>query len=318
MLEARSSLEIAPSAAGMQDAETTEYQVTCCLYRQGDDLLSLIIQINQLIKVVQKHRGASMGVLAGDESFTKDLATLQQHMARRLAMLECFARSTGGLLSDRDKQNLHLAWATIRHDWQDDNVSDNFELHTHLIEQLQVMLVSLAKKLEQPFSADPEAGEALAGGDTAYPKHFKKIEMLNFIARQLPDMIEQLAKVRGLSVYAASIGSVDFYNDRKLRFLLQCTREQSDKLRGQAERINEQLAGGFSALQAFKNIELKLLYLLNTVEQDVLSGLDISTGSQQYFTLATEIIDVYWKVVSDGLLQVRQWQQEDLDDWLRL
>jgi len=318
----------APVAKTMYgDGNVLFFEAFCERYRRREDALSLINQINQLIKVVQKHRGVSMGLLAGDDSFVDGFDALQNQVSRRLATLECFASAADGLLATREKDNLRLAWITIYEGWQDDDLSDNFELHTHLIELLQGMLVSLTRGLEKPLS--PELMEGLGGDERNglgvspnegqnYPKHFKQIEMLNFIARQLPDMIEQIAKVRGLAVYAASLGSVDFYNDRKLRFLLQYARSKSDKLRHQAERIHTLLSGELASLQALKDVELKLLFLLNTVEQDVLSGMKIETSSQKFFSLATEIIDVYWAVVNDGLAHIRRWHEQDMEDWLRL
>jgi len=196
--------------------------------------------------------------------------------------------------------------------------SDNFELHSHFIDQLRHMLASLARQLEQPLApelVDISSQQSDAG--IAHPKMFKQMELLNFVARQLPDMIEQIAKVRGLSVYAASIGSVDFYNDRKLRYLLTYAREQSYKLRHQAERISGFLGGDLVSFSELKNLELKLLYLLNTVDQDVLSGTEISTSSQQFFKLATEIVDVYWAVVNDGLTLLRRWHEDDMELWLK-
>ncbi|WP_188150444.1 lytic murein transglycosylase [Teredinibacter waterburyi] len=294
------------------------FKAFCDAFRQREQLFTLINQINQLIKVVQKHRGISMGLIGGDVSFQPDFDQLQMQLAKRLATLEYFAESTGGLLSEKDKGNLHLAWATIRQNWQDDNVSDNFELHSHFIDQLRHMLASLARQLEQPLApelVDISSQQSDAG--IAHPKMFKQMELLNFVARQLPDMIEQIAKVRGLSVYAASIGSVDFYNDRKLRYLLTYAREQSYKLRHQAERISGFLGGDLVSFSELKNLELKLLYLLNTVDQDVLSGTEISTSSQQFFKLATEIVDVYWAVVNDGLTLLRRWHEDDMELWLK-
>ncbi|WP_019600884.1 hypothetical protein [Teredinibacter turnerae] len=287
----------------------------CLAFRQREDVLNLIHQINLLIKAVQRRRGLSLGLLAGEQAFRNRFEQLQSQLANGLATLEWFAKNTGDLLSPREKENLHLAWSTISHNWEEDQLSDNFELHSHFIEQLQSMLVSLARQLEPPLV--PQLIEQ-GDDDSSYPQQFKKIEVLNFVARQLPEMIEQIAKVRGLSVYAASLGSVDFYNDRKLRFLLKYAREQSDKLRHQAERINELLNNSFRSVGDLKNLELKLLYLLNTVEQDVLSGREIKTSSQQFFTLATEIIDVYWTVVNDGLMLLRRWHLNDLEAWQSL
>lgn len=283
--------------------------------------MTLVYQLNQMVKAVQKHRGMSTALLAGNVAFVGDFDILQRQLERRLATLETFARETDGLLNQRDKENLHLAWETIRHNWQDDDVSDNFELHSHFVEQLHGMIFSLAKQLEQPLTADlaESAGSTQLSTDgVVYPRMFKQIELLNFVARQLPDMIEQIAKIRGLSTYAAATGEVHYHNDRKLRFLLQCSRQQSEKLRHQAERLEGILNGKIKGLVELKNLELKLIYFLNVVERDVLSGREITASSHQLFKLATEFIDVYWAVVNEGLGLVRKWHEEDLENWLRL
>lgn len=297
------------------------YEVFCAAYRQREDTLTLVYQLNQMIKAVQKHRGMSMGLLAGNAAFVGDFKVLQRQLERRLATLETFARETGGLLSQRDKENLHLAWETIRHNWQDDDVSDNFELHSHFIEQLHGMIYSLAKQLEKPLSGELVESPALSQGDkegVSYPRMFKQIELLNFVARQLPDMIEQIAKIRGLSTYAAATGEVHYHNDRKLRFLLQCSRQHSEKIRHQSERLEGILDGGIKGLIELKNLELKLIYFLNVVERDVLSGRTITASSHQLFKLATELIDVYWAVVNEGLSLVRKWHEADMENWLKL
>lgn len=317
----------APVEAGESIINT--YEAFCTAYRQREDTLTLVYQLNQMIKAVQKHRGMSMALLAGNAAFVGDFEILQHQLERRLATLETFARETGGLLSQRDKENLHLAWETIRHNWQDDDVSDNFELHSHFVEQLHGMIFSLAKQLERPLSGElpsESSGElvefsTLSRRDrsgVSYPRMFKQIELLNFVARQLPDMIEQIAKIRGLSTYAAATGEVHYHNDRKLRFLLQCSRQQSEKLRHQAERLEGILDGGIKGLIELKNLELKLFYFLNVVERDVLSGRAITASSHQLFKLATELIDVYWAVVNEGLSLVRKWHEEDMENWLKL
>ena len=60
-----------------------------------------------------------MAQLAGSQLFHQDFDLLQRQLERRLTSLEVFAAHTG-LLSRRDKENLHNAWRTIRADWQGD------------------------------------------------------------------------------------------------------------------------------------------------------------------------------------------------------
>jgi len=293
------------------------YKNFCESYRRREDTLTLVHQLHQMIKAVQRHRGISMGLLAGDQEFLEEFNALQYQLERRLATLEMFAYCTGGLLSDREKENLHHAWITIRQNWQDDELSDNFELHSHFIHQLLAMVFSLAKSLETPLSEKMEEPQESDASSVTYPRVFRRIELLSFIARQMPEMIEQTAKLRGLSTYAASAAKPEEALLRKLRYVLQVTQQQSERVRQQAERLHVILSGEVPSLKDIKNFELKLMFLINTIENDILLGAGERPNSHQLFSLATEIIDVYWKVVNDGLILVRKWHQDDLDVWAK-
>lgn len=307
----------APFSAQMLD----DFDSFCIAYRERQDALSLMKQLNQLSKAVQRHRGMSMALLAGNLVFQGDFAVLQKQLERRLASLEAFAKRTGGLLGARDEENLHNAWHTIRVDWQGDDVIDNFELHSHFIEQLQGMLISLSKRVERPVSVmvAEAANMTLPVEDTVtYPRLFKQIELLNFVSSQVPSMIEQIARIRGLATYAAAKGECDYHHDRKLRYVISCARAQHEKLRHQSERLESILVGGIASLPLIKTYELKLMFLLTTVESDILSGTTITTSSHQVFKLASEIIDVYIKVVEDGLALLSRWHEDDMETWLQL
>lgn len=274
-----------------------------------------------MTKAVQRHRGMSMALLAGSNHFAGDFAVLQKQLERRLASLEVFAAQTGGLLGDRDKENLHSAWQTISADWQNDDVIDNFELHSHFVEQLQAMIVNLSRKLERPVSAAIAEAKDLdlpAEDASSYPKMFKQIELLHFATRQAPEMVEQVARIRGLATYAAAKGECDYHHDRKLRYVISCARSSNEKLRHQADRLEGILGNSLSSLSLVKTYELKLMFLLNTVEMDILSGTTITTTSHQLFKLATEIIDVYLKVVDDSIELINRWHEQDLEVWLQM
>lgn len=293
---------------------TADFGAYCAAYRRRQDALSLIKQLTQMTKAVQRHRGMSMAQLAGSQLFHQDFDLLQRQLERRLTSLEVFAAHTG-LLSRRDKENLHNAWRTIRADWQGDHVLDNFELHSHFIEQLQAMIAGLAKLLECSVSA-MAAGAPLRERSEMYPKRVAQIEMLDFAARQVIAMAEQIARIRGLATYAAVKGFGDDHHDRKLRYAVFSTRAANQKLRHQTERLEVLLASALPSLSTIKLYELKLMFLLNTVEEDILSGKTITTNSYNLFKLATEIIDVYLHVVDDAMDLASRWNDEDLEGWL--
>ncbi len=280
----------------------------------------MIRQLSQMTRLVQRHRGMSMALLGGNSLFRGDFETLQKQLERRLTAIEAFAALTG-LLSEREKENLHSAWQTVCVDWQNDDVIDNFELHAHFIELLQAMVVGLSRELECPLTIDIAANRELdlpPEDSNAHPKMFKQLELLSFAVRQAPEMIEQVGRIRGLATYAAAKGYCDYHHDRKLRYVIGCARASNEKLRHQSERLESILGGTLSTLSLIKTYELKFMFLLNTVEMDILSGATMTTNSAQVFKLATEIMDVYLKVVDEAIDTLSAWHEQELEAWLRL
>lgn len=301
------------------NVDLASFESFCRIYRQRQDAFLLIKQLNHMVIAVQRHRGMSMALLAGSQHFRGNFLTLQKQLERRLASLEVFAAYTGGLLKKRDKDNLHNAWHTIRADWQDDDVIDNFELHSHFIEQLQAMVGHLARLLERPTSVVMKASTNIKRSweeSPATADALNQVDLLCFATRQVPEMVEQVARIRGLATYAAAQGYCDYHHDRKLRYCMSCARSSNEQLRAQAERLERSLAGGLESLSLVKTYELKLMFLLNTVDGDILSGTTITADSQQLFNLATEIIDVYLAVVDEALDVVARWHEQDLESWL--
>lgn len=301
--------------------EHPSFDDLCSDYRRREDALSLISQLNQVIKAVQKHRGMTMALIAGNMDFRGDFGILQHQLDRRIAVLQAFIRRSPELITSRQEESLCLSWQTIRQDWQEDKLSDNFELHSHFIEQLQAIVYGLAKVLEKPLAGEKflpgekplENDESVSYESVSYPQIFKQIEVLNFVAKELPAMIEQIAKTRGLSTFITASGSVDYHHDRKLRYVLRCTRQQSEKLRHQSERLQTVVGTAIPSLPEINVIELKLIYLMEMVENDVLGGGRIQTKSQDLFQIATDLMDVYWVTVNEGLTLVRRWREEALE-----
>lgn len=288
----------------------------CSAYQQRELALNLVNQLNHFVQDVQRHRGISMGILGGNRAFETDFFALQKHIDRRLATLEAFACRGEELFSVRDKENIHFAWGTICHDWQGDKVGDNFELHSHFIEQIFQVKSLIAKKLEQPLVPALYQSGAMNDDHQPFPRHSQQIELINFICALLPTMIECMAKIRGLASFSAAVGSAEYDHDRKLRYLLQCAREQNDKIRHCAQRLHEVLGGELNAKYVIGEMETKFVHLLELVTHDVLSGKTITSSSSQLFNLATVLIDKYWLVVDDGMALLRRWHRSDLEAWI--
>ncbi len=291
----------------------------CNAYQTRELALLLISQLNHLVKDVQRHRGISMGLLAGNRAFEREFCALQKQIDRRMLTLDVFTSQGDKVFSTRDRGNFQSAWTTIRHDWQDDKLSDNFELHSHFIEQLLQSSAALAKTLETPLHDDAfsaAAVRALATKPRSHPRQVKQIELLSFVCALLPTTVENLAKIRGLASFAAAVGAADYDHDRKLRFFLRCAREQNDKLRHRAQRLQEVLGGELNAKVVVGELEVKFSHLIEIVTHDVLSGKTINSSASQLFNLATVLIDKYWGIVDDGLDLMRAWHRGDLENWM--
>ncbi len=288
------------------------------LFNQRQDALLLIKQLIHMIKAVQRHRGMSMGMLGGNTLFKEDFYRLQTQLAQRLELFIAFALRTENLLSARDKENLQSAWLTISHDWQQDSVIDNYELHCHLIEQLLGLLAALAKQLEQPIAALIATNEptVVHASGTVYPNRFKQLEVLHFSTRLMPSVAEQIGRIRALATYTAALGYCNADHASKLRYVIQCTKVNNEKLRHQAKRMEGILDKDSPLLSQLKSYEIKLTFLLNMVEQDVLKEDKVLADSNRLFEIATDIIDMYLHIVDEGVTLLERWHQDEIENWL--
>ena len=306
--------------APSHSSDSAQFARFCSLYQERLDALTLIKQLIQMIKAVQRHRGMSMGMLGGNQLFRDDLSQLQTQLERRLHLLQAFAARAGQLLNERDQENLNNAWITISHDWQQDSVIDNYELHCHLIEQLLSMVAALGKHLEQPTSSlmpDNSEPRIISAEGTQFPNRFKYLEVFHFSTRLMPAVAEQIGRIRALATYAAAVGHCAGDFNGKLRYVIQCTRVNNEKLRHQTKRLEGLLNHDLSLLNQLKSYEIKLDFFLNMVEGDVVSRDEVHADSNRLFNLATDVIDVYLKVVEEGVDLLSLRHEQDIEVWIQ-
>jgi len=313
---AQTNLRSAPSTDNINTVDEMFTQI----FRQRHDALVLIKQLIQIIESVQRHRAMSMGLLGGNSDFRDDLATLQFQLANRFQLFIAFASQMKEFLTARDHENLRSAWLTISHDWQQDSVIDNYELHCHLIEHLLTLVARLAKHLEEPMSAVVATNVKLLpadGAKTHSPNRLKQLEVLHFSTRLMPAVAEQIGRIRALATYVAALGYCDTDYASKLRYVIQCTKVNNEKLRHQAKRMESILDKDSPLLSPLKSYEIKLTFLLDMIEQDVLKDNGaINADSNRLYDITTNIIDMYLHIVDEGMCLLERWHQDEIENWL--
>ena len=280
-------------------------------------IFNLLDQLNHLCRCVQRHRGFSMGLLGGNESFGGGLYHQQRQMTRRIQLITAFGNQPPALLEHADIERLHYAWNTIHDNWQDDSVLENFEFHCHFIDQLLLLMARLAERVSIPYAAHmhmlltSEANTDSANHPTTY------LRLLSFASQQLPRFVEMLGKIRALSIHVAATGCSDVHYDKKLSYLLQCVEQEKDTVFNMTNTLQSQLAEPLPTLLTIKTYEYKLDFLLEKIKAEIVGQTVISMSEEAIFRLVTDIIDVYWRVVDDGIDLLSRWQKDDMEQWLQ-
>ncbi len=279
-------------------------------------LFSLIEQLAYLCRGVQRHRGYSMGLLAGNRSFLHEFDRLQEQLARRVKLIVTFAHPPRECLTESDVEQLHYAWNTIQDNWQDDSVLENYELHSHFVEQLLSLITKLTEKVKQPFivTISDILGEKTEETTPDIKNNYQSL--LFFSSNQLPRFIEMLGKVRALSVHAAATGYCEIEQKNKLNYLLKCVRQKKQAIVESADYLQKRITINLPALLTIRTYGYKLDLLIDKINKDIIDSPKIAVKSENIFDLMTDIIDSYWAVSDGGLALLSNWQKQDMEQWL--
>ncbi|BFM17255.1 hypothetical protein R50073_34380 [Maricurvus nonylphenolicus] len=318
-------LESAPLLKQEDEVVDPQLELMNRRYRDRLTALTLIRQLNTLISTVQRHRGVTMALLSGGgevssdralpgEVLSEDLQQLQQQVQKRLQFLMQTCIGSDYLLPRVERERILHAWQTICHDWQDDALLDNFELHSHFIEQLLQLMASQARSIRPPL-VEEQLGEEVGAGVLS-PEAEEQLKLQGFICKKIPEIVEQFAKIRGLATHCAVLGECDKHEIQKLRFWLQCARDLNASMLDTIEALPSAIKRELSSLADLKSYEFKLMFFLNSIERDVLGGDKVVARASDLFELGSEIIDAYVVGVRDGIAFLQRGLDEELERWL--
>lgn len=254
------------------------------LFKQIDSIQAIKV-LSRLTRAVQKHRGASIAYINGEARFLP-LAESLQEQVQKLFYLLCDIESRQPLFPPEPLQGAFGDWRAIEEGWQQDTVINNYEFHCHLVDTLSRLAQDIVSKW---ILASPEVKQdaELGQGVTA-------------LLFGIPEHIELLAKLRGLTTHAAFSGRCDHDSHIRISFL-------GKKITSDYQRLYRSLSrlkGAFSTLSGIHAVpaqRLNLEFLLGLIQSNILDAEEIRLDGSRVFDLATEIIDIYWALVEQAI-----------------
>ena len=262
--------------------------------------LTLIRHLNLLIISGQKHRGAMLALLGGDASFEPKLLELNNQIAKRIDVISVLNSQYFNIISPTDLRALEGDWRLLEKSDCGGSIESCYELHNAFIESLLGLMWRMVSMI---YLNHPSGSMARASSEPSSALFFDKDQqtLLKITVRLMPELIETMAKLRGIATFVAVIGVCEDENQKRLAYLLQVLSNRKDQLADLSKSLGHTT---LSALPAFAELflhEHKLDQLQRVVRQEFMSNSEIKTGSQEIFDFVTSIVEVYYKAVEAGI-----------------
>lgn len=261
--------------------------------------LDLVKSLFEQVRVIQQHRAATNAALAGNPFFESKTRVLAREINSRFKEIERQQESCPELIETREWQDTRNAWQTVHLQWRQDEIIENFELHSHLVKQLLDYISILGNKAECLIESGTQH-QALS----------------HYVLNDIPSFIELLGQIRALGTSTAVVGVMDEACEMRVRFLMGQLQKQQIKVKQQAQHLSQEALDITSSLIDALLCEPKLERLTGIVMHDLLSGRDIVTSADEIFTLSTSIIDAHYNVMNEGLRLLRLSMDKRMQAWV--
>lgn len=240
----------------------------------------------------QRHRGASMGVLAGNREFRSRVSQSQAVIQRYLAVVEQLNVQGGELIQPQQWLGIKRDWRALTDQWQSDAVMTNFEFHNHFIDSLLRLIWEIVSEARLVDAGGPDEGIARM--------------VQNITLKLMPELLEDIARVRGLATHVCSLGGSQPEFDSRLVSLMHALSMNKEKLRIVSRALQHDTLRAVPTLPEILLHDHKLDQLQQTVNTRVNGATRIQVNSAELFEFATDVIDTYAQVIHDGVTFFRR------------
>lgn len=272
--------------------------------------ITIIRHLIPVIIVSQQHRGASLAFLEGDNSYKNKVSELQNEIEYRLTTLQLLNRELSKPVKELEIDQLVQEWWNIK-GWSEGTPLENFNLHNYFIEQ-QMRLVWRAKEKTNYFFMD--TGKVCESRENASDNAYSGDALLiRFVLHDTLELIELIAKTRGLATHAMVVGACDIDHYSWLEYLLREINLKKEKFRILFGSLQQYMLRDMPSLIDLQLQDSRMVQLVQYVENNILRNEIIRHDSQDIFIMATTIINSLTEVIYQGLdfIQNRMHRQFD-------
>lgn len=276
--------------------------------------ITMIRQLISLISAAQQHRGANLALLGGDSYFSDKVGTLQDEIDSRITILQLLNQELSEPIPSEDIDTLLHEWETVR-DFSRGTALENFNLHSNFIDQ-QMKLVWHVTEKTNCFSLATTTRPASL--NTSPPQQSELLPsdalLVQFILLEIPELMEILARIRGLATHACVLGVCDSEHSSWLDYLLKQLNLKKERFRVLSKSLQLYALRDVPALIDLQIQDVNIVQLIQLVENKILHHDNINIDSHNVFTMVTNIINAHTAVVRQGLDFIQNKIHRQLDE----
>lgn len=214
-------------------------------------------QVRELLQHLAEHRGMSNAYLNGDTSFQEKIMSKKEQIKEDIKVLNVIDLAHGSRLESASR------WQAIKADWEklDTDVfnlkpADSFARHTAIIQKLLELIIHVS--VTSNLILDPQA-------DSYF--------LINAVISQLPSMVEDLGKLRGLAAGIVAHRQITDSERIALSKLIARIQVLQDGIRDSLSRAFQHNEAIKPALDAHQNkVMTQIAAFLSLVDQRILDS----------------------------------------------
>lgn len=260
--------------------------------------LTIIRHIVPIVIASQQHRGANLAYLEGDASYQTKVVELQTQIDYRLTTLQLINQELSKPVAKLEIEQLLQEWHNVK-SWSGGPALENFNLHSHFVEQLMRLVWQVTERSNFFFmdSMFPEDSGNNSRGDELIGDTL----LIRFILHETPELVELIARIRGIATHASVLGICDTEHSSRLDYLLRQLNQKKEQFRSMPKALHKYAVEDLPLLLDIQMQDSRIVQLVQLVENQILRKNKIELDSQDIFVMATSIINSQTEVVYQGL-----------------